>query len=67
MPLSESRIRANRKYDAEKMTVVGCKISRTKAEEFRLACDQLGTTKYAVLKEAVEHTIEKAKKESSEA
>lgn len=60
MPVSEAQKRANKKYDSEKMTYVGCKISKEKASRFKSACAELGTTQYAVLKEAVEYTIEKA-------
>jgi len=66
MPNKESQIRARDKYDAAKMTTVGCRISREKAEKFKSACRQLGTTQYAVLKEAVEYTIEKAEKNRPE-
>lgn len=56
----ESRIRAIRKYDSEKMTTVTCRISRAKADRFKAACAQLGVTQYAVLKEAIENAIAKA-------
>ena len=62
MSVSEAQKRANRKYDSEKMTYVGCKISKEKAARFKDACNTLGTSQYAVLKEAVEYTIEKAKR-----
>lgn len=51
----------------EKMTTVGCRISRAKADRFKAACRELGTTSYAVLKEAVEYTIEQAEKKGPEA
>lgn len=60
MPESEAQRRAKKKYDAEKMTTVTCRISARKAEQFTAACAQLHTTKYAVLKDAVEQTIRKA-------
>ena len=60
MPLKDYQIRARNKYDSEKMTTVGCRISRAKAEKFKADCAELGTTQYAVLKEAVEYTIKKA-------
>lgn len=59
---SEAQKRASRKYDAENMTVVGCKIPRIKADAFRAACRKLGTTQNAVLRETVEQTIKKAEK-----
>ena len=60
MPYTEAQLRARQKYNDEKMTTVGCRISRRKAERFKAACAALGTTQYAVLKEAVDYTIEKA-------
>ena len=60
MPMTEAQKRASRKYDSEKMTYVGCKISKEKASLFKTACAMLGTSQYAVMKEAVEYTIEKA-------
>ena len=64
MPSTEAQKRARMKYDAEKMSTISCRVSRTKADRFRKACEQLGTTQYAVLKEAVEAAIEKAEKKN---
>ena len=60
MPLSEARIRSIRKYDSEKMATITCRVSKAKASDFKAACNTLGTSQYAVLKGAIEYTIEKA-------
>lgn len=35
MPLSEARKKANNKYNLKNYTVLGCKIRKEKAEEFK--------------------------------
>lgn len=62
MPVSEAQLRAIKKYDEEKMATVTCRVSRQKADLFTAACRDLGTTKYAVFKDAIEDTIAKAEK-----
>ena len=42
------------------MTVVGCKVTREKATQFKEACVKLNTVPNAVLLKAVNETIEKA-------
>ena len=54
MPLSESKRKANNKWDAANMTVLGCKIRKDKAEEFKAACKRSGTSPNAVFAAAIE-------------
>lgn len=66
MALTESKRRANNKYIAEHMTVVGCKLTKERASEFRLACKLGGTTQNAVLRAAVDDYIEQIKGKRTE-
>ena len=49
------------KWDRANMKVIGCKVTREKADLFKQACDFLGTTMNAVLAQAIEETIKRAK------
>lgn len=57
MPLTDSKRRANNKYIAANMTVLGCKIRKDKAEEFKAACKAAGTTPNAVFTEAIKNFL----------
>lgn len=48
MAVSESRRRANNKWDAANMTTLGCKMKKADAEEFKAACKDSGTSVNAV-------------------
>ena len=48
MGLSESKRRANNKWDAANMTVLGCKVRRDRAEQFKAACKKNGTSPNAI-------------------
>lgn len=48
MAVSESRRRANAKWDAANMTTLGCRMRKTDAEIFKAACKDSGTTVNAV-------------------
>lgn len=54
MAVSESRKRANRKWDSKNLTVVGCKMRRDAADEFKVVCKAVGTTPNAVFRAAVD-------------
>ena len=54
MPLSESKRKANNKWDAANMTVLGCKVRRDKAEQFKAACKKNGTSPNAIFMAAME-------------
>ncbi len=68
MPVSEAKKRANAKWDAANMTILGCRVTKTKAEAFRQACKAANTTPNAVLLATVnkfleENAIEEAEQE----
>ncbi len=54
MALSESKRKANNKWDAANMTVLGCKVRRERAEQFKAACKRSGTSPNAVFMAAME-------------
>ena len=54
MALTESKRRANNKYIAEHMTVLGCKIRKDDAEKFKQACAAAETTPNAVFRKAID-------------
>lgn len=59
MGLTDAKRRANNKYIAANMTVLGCKIRKDKAERFKAACKEAGTTPNAVFTEAINKFLEK--------
>lgn len=58
MGLSESKRRANNKWDAANMTVLGCKVRRDRAEQFKAACKKNGTSPNAIFLAAMEKFME---------
>lgn len=54
MALTEAKRKANNKYIAANMTVLGCKIRKDKAEQFKAACKTAGTTPNAVFTGAID-------------
>ena len=63
MAISEAKKRANVKWDTANMTIVGCRVRRDRAEEFKAACKEAGTTPNAVFLEAMNDFMEKHGKE----
>ena len=61
MSLTDAKRRANNKYIAANMTVLGCKIRKEKAEEFKAACKAAGTTPNAVFTAAINEFLSKAR------
>lgn len=59
MSLTNAQRRANNKYIAANMTVLGCKIRKDKAEQFKAACKNAGTTPNAVFTAAINRFMEK--------
>ena len=53
MGLTDAKRRANNKYIAANMTVLGCKMRKDKADRFKMACKLAGTTPNAVFTKAV--------------
>ena len=66
MTKSESQKRANQKWDKEHLTVVGCRITKEKAELFRQSCRKLDTVPNKVLMQTVDETIKKAQEIESQ-
>jgi hypothetical protein len=54
MAVSEAKKKANNKWDAANMTVLGCKVRRAKAETFKALCKETGTTPNAVFSAAID-------------
>lgn len=54
MPLSDAKRRANNKYIAANMTVLGCKVRKDYAEKVREKAANEGTTVNAILKTALD-------------
>lgn len=54
MAVSESRKKANTKWDKENMTILGCRVKKDYAAKFKSACLAVGTTPNAVLKAAAD-------------
>ena len=57
--VSDIQKRARNKWDANNMTVLGCKVKREKAEAFRVLCKEVGTTPNAVFISAIDDFIGK--------
>ena len=58
MALSESKRKANNKWDAANMTVLGCKVRKDRAEQFKAACKKNGTSPNAIFIAAMEKFME---------
>ena len=58
MAISDAKKRANNKWDASNMVVLGCKVRRTKAEAFKALCKEEGTTPNAVFTAALDAFME---------
>lgn len=58
MALSEARKRANNKWTAANMTVIGCKVRKDKAAQFKDACRAAGTTPNKVFTAALDSFLE---------
>lgn len=56
--VTEAKKRSNAKWDKENMTVVGCKMRKSKADEFKAACKLVGTTPNAVFRKAMDEFME---------
>lgn len=61
MALTDAKRRANNKYIAANMTVLGCKVRKDRAEEFKAACKAAGTTPNAVFTAAINEFMERQK------
>lgn len=59
MALTEAQKRANNKYIAEHMTVLGCKVRKEYADKVREKAKEEGTSVNAILKKALDEFLEK--------
>ena len=59
MALTEAQKRANNKYIAEHMTVLGCKVRKEYADKVREKAKAEGTSVNAILKNALDEFLEK--------
>ena len=59
MALTEAQKRANNKYIAEHMTVLGCKVQKKYADKIREKAKTEGTSVNAILKKALDEFLEK--------
>lgn len=57
MPKTEAQKRANRKWDAANMSMIGVSVKTTVRDAFREACEQNGTTMSSVLGVAAKQYI----------
>lgn len=58
MARTDAQRRADNKYAAKNLTVVGCKLRKEEAAAFDEECKRRGTTKNAVLKAAIDRFME---------
>lgn len=63
MSLTDSKRRANNKYIAANMTVLGCKVRKDYAEKVKDKCKQEGTTVNAVIKTALDDFLGETEQE----
>ena len=59
MALTEAQKRANNKYIAEHMTVLGCKVRKEYADKVREKAKEVGTSVNAILKRVLDEFLEK--------
>ena len=56
--LTENQKKSRNKWDAANMTVLGCKVRRDRAEQFKAACKKHGTSPNAIFLAAMEKFME---------
>lgn len=57
MPISPAKKKANAKWDAANMQMLGCKTRKDKAAVFKAECEKAGTTMNAVFTEAMDNFL----------
>jgi len=63
MAVSKAKRAANDKWDRKNMTVLGCKVRKDKAEQFKALCKANGTTVNAVFTAAMDEFMKQYGKE----
>lgn len=61
---TEKQKKSRNKWDAAHMAVLGCKVRKDRAEQFKAACKERGTTPNAVFLAAISAFMEKEKPEA---
>lgn len=59
MATSEARKKANRKWDAENMATIACRLKKEQAERFKQIAAEQGMTANQMLKKFIVEQIEK--------
>ena len=59
MALTEAQKRANNKYIAEHMTILGCKVRKEYADKVREKAKEEGTSVNSILKRVLDEFLEK--------
>ena len=62
MSVNDASRDARTRWDKEHLTTIGCKVTKEKAEEFRIACEKRKTNRNAVLLAYVNKFIEESHK-----
>lgn len=57
MPISESKKKANLKWDSANMATLACKVKKDQAERFKAYCSDIGETVNAVLQSYVNECV----------
>ena len=63
MPKTESQKAASAKWDKENMAVLSCRVTKKKADLFRLECSRRGSNVNAILLEYVDRIIKEGVQE----
>lgn len=58
---TEKQKQSRNKWDTANMTVLGCKVRKDKAEQFKAACRAAGTTPNAIFAAAINEFLGKGK------
>lgn len=61
--VTDAKKEANRRWDAKNMTILGCRIRKDKADEFKAVCAATGTSPNAVFMAVVDQMLADYKKE----
>ena len=59
---TEAQKKSRNKWDAENMTVLGCKVRKSIADDFKAACKAVGTSPNAVFRHALDEFMKDPKK-----
>lgn len=59
---TEAQKKSRNKWDAENMTVLGCKVRKSIADDFKAACKAVGTSPNEIFRHALEDFMRDPKK-----